>query len=64
MCLGLMQLFGWNAVLDQLVEADGVRWHGHVSRKEGGHALRKFLEFVVEGQSRKGMPVSWWWKSL
>ena len=31
----------------------GVRWHGHVLRREDGHVLRRAPDFEVEGQRKK-----------
>ena len=34
-----------------MAKANGVRWYGHVLRRDDGHVLRKALEFeVIEGQ--------------
>ena len=34
----------------QMAKGNGVRWYGHVLRRDDGHVLRKALEFEVEGQ--------------
>ena len=33
-----------------MAKANGVRWYGHVLRRDDGHVLRKALEFEGEGQ--------------
>ena len=47
-------MLGLNEIIDQLAMVCGVRWYGHVLRREDGHVLRRALEFEVEGQLRKG----------
>ena len=31
----------------QMAKANGVRWYGHVFRRDDGHVLRKALKFEV-----------------
>ena len=45
---------GLNEAIDQLAMANSVRWYGHVLRREDGHVLRRPLDFVVDGQRKKG----------
>ena len=45
-----MFILGLIETIDQLAVANSVCWHGHVSRKEGGHVLRRVFDFEVEGQ--------------
>ena len=33
-----------------MAKANGVRWYGHVLRRDDGHVLRKALEFEVKGK--------------
>ena len=40
----------------QMSKANGVRWHGHVLRRDDGHVLRKALEFEVKGKRKQGRP--------
>ena len=37
-------------------KVNGVRWYGHVLRRDDGHVLRKALEFEVKGKRRRGRP--------
>ena len=47
-------MFGSNETIDKLAMANSVcRWYVHVLRREDGHALRRTLDFEVEGR-RKG----------
>ena len=55
-----MLLLGLNETTDQLAMASGVRWYGHVLRREDDHVLRRALDFEVEGQGKKGRPMSTW----
>ena len=36
----------------QMVKENGVRWYGHVLRRDYGHVLRKGLEFEVRGKRK------------
>ena len=56
----LMFMFGLNETIDQLAMANSVLWHGNVLRREGGHILRRELDFEVEGQRKKGRPKGTW----
>ena len=40
----------------QMEKANGVRWYGHVLRRDDGHVLRKALEFEVKGKRKRGRP--------
>ena len=40
--------------------SDGVRWYGHVLRRDDGHVLRKALEFEVRGKRKRGRPKKTW----
>ena len=46
--------------VDQLAKANGVRWYGHVLRRDGDHALRKALEFNVNEPRKRGRPKKTW----
>ena len=48
----LMNLLSLKDTLDGLARASGVRWYGHVLRRNKGDVLRKTLDFEVAG--RKG----------
>ena len=37
----LMELLGLKETVVQMAKANGVRWYGHVLRKDDGHVLRK-----------------------
>ena len=39
-----------------MAKANGVRWYGHVFRRDDGHVLRKALEFEVKGKRKQRRP--------
>ena len=43
-----------------IIKANGVRWYGHVLRRDDGHVLRKALEFKVKGKRKRGRPKKTW----
>ena len=47
-------MLGLNEAIDQLAMANSVHWYGH--------ALRRALDFEVEGQEKKGRPKGTWKK--
>ena len=50
--------------MDLLAMENQVCWYGHVLRREDGHILRRTLDFVVEGQWKKGRPKRMWKKQV
>ena len=44
----------------QTAKANGVKWYGHVLRRDNGHVLRKALEFEVKGKKKRGQPRKTW----
>ena len=40
----------------QMEKTNGVRWYGHVLRRDDGHILRKVLEFEVKGKRKREIP--------
>ena len=48
----LMEMLGLKETVVQMAKANGVRWYGHVLRRDDGHVLRKGLEFEVKGKSK------------
>ena len=43
----LVSLLGLKDTLDGLARANGVRWHGHILRRDNGDALKRALDFEV-----------------
>ena len=43
------------------IKANGVRWYGHVLRRDDEHVLRKaLLEIEVKGKRKQGRPKKTW----
>ena len=51
-----MSLLRLKDTLDGLARASGVRWYGHVLRKENGDVLRRALDFEVAGKRERERP--------
>ena len=60
----LMQMLGLEETVDQMAKANGVRWYGHVLRRDVDHVLRRALEFEVAGQRGRGQPKKTWKKQV
>ena len=56
----LMSLLGLTDTLDGLARASGVRWYGHVVRKDNGDILRRALDFKVAERRGRGRPNMTW----
>nr|XP_006824961.1 PREDICTED: uncharacterized protein LOC102806311 [Saccoglossus kowalevskii] len=56
----LMQMLGLNEAVDRLAKTNGVRWYGHVLRREDGHVLRRALDLEVSGPRKRGRPKKTW----
>ena len=50
----LMEMLGLKETAVQMTKANGMRWYGHVLRRDEGHVLRKALEFEVKGKRKPG----------
>ena len=50
----LMEMLGLKKAVVQMAKANGVRWYGHMLRRDDGHILRKALEFEVNGKRKRG----------
>ena len=44
----LMEMLGLKETVIQMAKVNGVRWYGHVLRRDDGHVLRKALGFEVK----------------
>ena len=45
----LMEMLGLKETLVQMAKVNGVRWYGHVLRRDDEHVLRKVLDFELKG---------------
>ena len=55
-----MEMLGLKETVVQMAKANGVRWYGHVLRRDDGDVLRKALEFKVKGKRKRGRPKKTW----
>ena len=55
-CQELMSLLGLNDTLDGLARASGVRWYGHVLRRDNGDVLRRALDFEAARRRERERP--------
>ena len=56
----LMSFLGLKDTFDGLARAGGVRWYGHVLRRDNGDVLRRALDFEVAGGRGRGRPNMTW----
>ena len=49
----LLKMLVLKETVVHMAKANGVRWYRHVLRRDGGHVLRKTLEFEVKGKRRQ-----------
>ena len=47
-----MLLLGLNETINQMAMTNIAHWYGHVLMREDGYALRRALDFQVEGQMK------------
>ena len=52
----LMSLLSLKDILDGLARASGVRWYGHVLRRNNADVLRSVLDFEVAGKRGRERP--------
>ena len=55
-----MEMLGLKETVVQMAKANGVRWYGHMLKRDDGHVLRKALEFEVKGKRKRGRPRKTW----
>ena len=48
----LMDMLGLHETMDKMAKANGVRWYGHILRREDGDVLQNSLKFKVDEQKR------------
>ena len=52
----LMKTLGLKETLDKMAQANGVRWYGHVVRRDEESILKKAIMLQVNGQRKRGRP--------
>ena len=55
----MMDVLGLNQTIDKMAKASGVRWLGHVFRKQDGDVAKSALEFNVEVRRKRGPKRTW-----
>ena len=56
----LIEMLDLKETVVLMAKANGVRWYGHVLRKDDGLVLRKALVFEVKGKRKRGQPKRTW----
>ena len=56
----LMEMLGLKETAVQMAKANGVRWFGHVLRRDDGYVLRNALDFEVRAKRKRGRPKKTW----
>ena len=51
-----MDMLGLKETINRLATANGVRWYGHVLRRNGDSVLRAALDLEVSGRKKRGQP--------
>ena len=56
----LMKILDLKENLDKMAHANGVRWYGHVVRRDEESILKKAMMLQVNGQRKRGRPKQTW----
>ena len=59
-----MNMLGLKETIDQLATANGIRWYGHVLRRDDDSVLRVALDLEVSGKRKRGRPKKTWKKQV
>ena len=59
-----MDMLGLKKTRDRLATANGVRWYGHVLRRDDDSVLRVALNFEVSGTRKRGRQKNTWKKQV
>ena len=59
-----MGILGLKETIDRLAIANGVRWYGHVLRRDDDSVLRIALDLEVSGKRKQGRPKKTWNKQV
>ena len=57
-------ILGLKETIDRLATANGVRWYGHVLRRDDDSVLRVALNLEVTGKRKRGRPKKTWKKQV
>ena len=56
----LMEMLGLKKTLDRIAKANGVRWYGHVIRRDDDNVLKKAMMMEMNGQRKRERPKMTW----
>ena len=56
----LIKMLGLMETLDKMAQANGVRWYGHVVRRDEESILKKAMMLQVNRQRKRGRPKQTW----
>ena len=59
-----MSMLGLKRTVDGLATANGVRWYGHVLKRDDDSVLRVALDFEMSGKRKRGRPKKTWKKQV
>ena len=59
-----MDMLGLKETIDRLATANGVRWYGHVLRRDDDSVLRVAVNLEVSGKRKRGRPKKTWRKQV
>ena len=54
-----MDMSGLKETIDQLATENGVRWYGHVLRRDDDSVLRVALDLEMSGKRKRGRQKTW-----
>ena len=57
-------MLGLKKTIGRLATANGVRWYGHVLRRDDNSVLRVALNLEVSGKRKRGQPKKTWKKQV
>ena len=52
----LKEMLGLEETIDRMAKANGVRWHGHVIRRDDDNMLKNAMMLEVIGKRKRGRP--------
>ena len=59
-----MDMLGLKETIDWLATASGVKWYGHVLRRDDNSVLKFALDLEVSGKRKQGRPKKTWKKQV
>ena len=59
-----MDMLGLQETIDRLATANGVRWYGHVLRRDDDSVLRVALDLEMRRKRKRGRPKKTWKKEV